>query len=179
MKETDKIIIPLSKTKITLLTFGAIAFVVVGFLFTINPEKYVTLIFRNKELIRIAGIASIGFFGLCGIYLTLKLFDTKPGLIIDQNGVLDNSSGISAGLISWNDVQHIDKLEIARQRFIMIIVSNPEDYIKRQNNGFKRRVMKLNLKKYETPLQISTNGLKIEFDRLHNALINSWKKYAN
>ena len=179
MKETDKIIIPLSKTKITLLTFGAIAFVVVGFLFTINPEKYVTQIFRSKELIRIAGIASIGFFGLCGIYWIFKLFDTKPGLIIDQNGVLDNSSGISAGLINWNDVQHIDKLEIARQRFIMIIVSNPEDYIERQNNGFKRRVMKLNLKKYETPLQISTNGLKIEFDKLYNALINSWKKYAN
>jgi hypothetical protein len=74
MKDTDKILIPLCKTKITLLILGSIAFVVLGFLVTTNPEKHVTIMFRNEVLIEIVGIASIGFFGLCGIYLTKKTF---------------------------------------------------------------------------------------------------------
>ena len=132
MKDTDKIVIPLSKSKIALLMLGSIVFVVFGFLFIMNPEQFVTIIFRNKEMIRIAGIASVGFFGLCGVYLAIKLFDKKPGLIIDKSGITDNSSGISAGLISWNEIQDISILQIVRQRLIMIIVSNTEGYIGRE-----------------------------------------------
>ena len=162
-----------------MLTLGAIAFIILGFLFAINPEKYVTVMFRNKEMIRIAGIASVVFFGLCGVFLTIKLFDKKPGLIIDEIGIMDNSSGVSAGLINWGDIQDIKTIVVARQKIIQIIVTNPDDYIDRQNNRFKRRVMKLNQKQYETPLQISTNGLKIKFDILNDMLVKFWKKYAN
>jgi len=166
MKETDKIIISLSKSKITLLLTGSIVFVILGILFILHPERFLTIFFKNEEIIRITGFTSVGFFGLCAIFYVIKLFDNKPGLIIDKNGILDNSSGISSGLIPWQDIQDINVLKIVRQKIILIVVSNPEDYIVRQKSGFKRKISRLNYNKYETPVQITANGLKIGFNEL-------------
>lgn len=178
MKETDKIIIPLSKSKITILLTGSIIFVIIGVLFILHPDRFLTIFLKNKEIIRITGFASVGFFGLCAIFYIVKLFDNNPGLIIDKNGILDNSSGISSGLITWQDIQDINVLEIARQKIILIVVSNPEDYIARQKSGFKRKILRLNYRKYETPVQITANGLKIKFERLHTLLLTYKEKYS-
>jgi hypothetical protein len=179
MKETDKIVIHLSKTKITMLTLGAIVFVILGVLFILHPERFLTIFFKNEEAIRITGFASVGFFGLCAIFYVVKLFDNKPGLIIDKNGILDNSSGISSGLIAWKDIQDINVLEIVRQKIILIIVSNPEDYIVRQKRGFKIKISRLNYNKYETPVQITANGLKIGFNELLAILESNLTKYKD
>ncbi len=67
--------------------------------FICNPEKFVSYIFRNPELIRISGIAAIIFSTLCILYISIKLFDKKPGLTIDQKGITDNSNYNKVGLI--------------------------------------------------------------------------------
>jgi len=79
----------MSEIKITLsrrkLLFGlicSILFVVLGIQFILKPERYISFVFRNIDFIRIAGFASLIFFGLCSIYILLKAFDKKPGLII-------------------------------------------------------------------------------------------------
>lgn len=177
MKETDKIIVSLSKSKITLLLTGSIVFVILGILFILHPERFLTIFFKNEEIIRITGFASVGFFGLCAIFYVIKLFDNKPGLIIDKNGILDNSSGIPSGLIPWQDIQDINVLEIVRQKIILIVVSNPEDYIVRQKSGFKRKISRLNYSKYETPVQITANGLKCSFKELLEMINNNLKIY--
>jgi len=177
MNETDKIIIPLSKSKITLLLTGSIIFVILGMLFILYPERFLTIFFRNEEIIRITGFSSVGFFGLCAIFYVIKLFDNKLGLIIDKHGIIDNSSGVSFGLIAWQDIQDITLLEIVRQKIILIMVSNPDDYIVRQKSGFKRKIMKLNYDNYETPIQITANGLKCSFDELFEIISSSFKKF--
>ena len=97
----NKIEIPLSKKKITLLLFAAIAFIAGGIWIAINPERFIPNIFgiTNSEIIRICGIVGILFFGAAGIYGIMKLFDKKVGLIIDSNGITDNSNASSIGLI--------------------------------------------------------------------------------
>lgn len=177
MKETDKIIIPLSKSKITLVLTGSIVFVILGILFFLHPERFLTIFLRNEEIIRITGFASVGFFGLCAIFYAIKLFDNKPGLNIDKHGILDNSSGISSGLIAWQDIQEITVLEIVKQKVILIMVSNPDNYIARQKSRFKRKIMKLNYDNYETPIQITANGLKCSFDELFEMISSSFKNF--
>ena len=162
----QRIEIQLSKSKIILMLLGALAFVAIGLWFVIAPPTIENSYWGNPNKIAIAGYASITFFGLCAIFLIRKLPDNKPGLIIDDTGLIDNSSGLSAGQILWSDIENISVVEIHRQKLIMLHVKNPKHYIEKQASLFKRKGMELNSKMYGTPLSISANGLKVSFDTL-------------
>jgi hypothetical protein len=169
---TEQIEIPLSKMRLILTLIGAIGFVAIGFWFVIDPPKISNPFFGNPTTIFVIGIASILFFGLCAVLIARKLPDNKPGLIIDDVGITDNSNGVSAGKILWSDIENISVMEIRRQKIIMLHVKNPQDYINKQTSGFKKRMLKINLNMYGTPLSITSNTLKINFDELINILYN-------
>ena len=95
----NKIEIPLSKKKISLLFTGAIIFVIFGTLFLITPDTFISPIFRNHQTIRIVGIVAVLFFGVVGIYVFRKLFDKTIGLTIDENGITDNTNSPDLSLL--------------------------------------------------------------------------------
>ncbi len=96
----DQIVIPLSRTKIVLLFLGAVAFVLLSvWLWTIADHQTR----HNPLYVKAVAIAGASFFGLCAGFAFIKLFDTKPGLIIDSDGIVDNSSGVSAGRVPWQE----------------------------------------------------------------------------
>jgi hypothetical protein len=115
---------------------------------------------------KMVGYASIIFFGGCAFIFIRKLPDGKPGLIIDDSGLTDNSSGLSDGQILWSDIEKVSVIEISGQRIIMLKTKNPQDYINRQTSLFVRKGMELNNRLYGTPLSLTANGLKISFDDL-------------
>lgn len=165
----NKIEIPLSKTKILLLLIGAIAFVILGTLFLIIPDTFISPIFRNPQAIRIAGIVAVLFFGAVGLYGFRKLFDKTIGLTIDENGITDNTNATSVGLIDWNDIVEIRTEQVMSTKFLMIFTSNPDKYMERVN-GFKRKLMQGNMKMYGTPLSITSNTLRYDFDDLQRLI---------
>lgn len=162
----QRIEIPLSKKKIFLMLLGALVFVVIGLWFVISPPAIENSYWGSPTKIGIAGYASIIFFGLCALLLFRKLPDNKPGLIIDRIGLTDNSSAVSAGQILWSDIEKISVIEIHRQKLILLQVANPQEYINKQTNSFKRKMMQMNHKIYGTPFCIASNALKISFDKL-------------
>lgn len=170
----QRIEIPLSKQKIILLLSGSIAFVAVGLWFVLSPPAIENTYWGNPVKMVIAGYASILFFGLCSFLLIRKLPDNRPGLILDNSGLTDNSSGISAGQIAWTDVANISVIEIHKQKLIKIHVKNPQEYISKQTNAFKRKLMEMNNNMYGTPFSISANGLKISFDELLKVLTDKF-----
>jgi uncharacterized membrane protein YobD (UPF0266 family) len=174
-KAGQQIKIPISKKKLILMIIGSLIFVGLGVLFVMNPEKYTSPIMRNPKVIFISGLASILFFGLCFPFMVKKLGDKSPGLVISDQGIFDNSSGVSAGQISWKDIDDILVIKIHRQRMIILQVNNPQDYIERQTSTFKRKMMTINYKIYGTPLSMTSNGLKISFDELFAILTNKLK----
>lgn len=157
--------IPLSKGKLLLSALGAFAFVAIGFWFVLAPPTTYSSFFGPAVTI-IIGLIAILFFGGIAILVIGKLFDPRPGLIIDEQGLTDNSGGLSAGQILWADIEDFSVLQIQRQRLILILVKNPQDYIDRQRNGWKRKLMAMNYRQYGTPVSISTNGLRISFAEL-------------
>ncbi|WP_373552871.1 STM3941 family protein [Haliscomenobacter sp.] len=159
------ITIPLSKGKLLLSTFGAFAFVAIGFWFVLVPPSRTGSSVESTFLM-VLGLVAILFFGGIALLIIRKLFDPRPGLIINEEGLTDNSGGLSAGQILWQDIEDISVLQIQRQRLMLILVKNPQDYIDRQSNGWKRKLMAMNYRQYGTPLSISTNGLKITFAEL-------------
>jgi hypothetical protein len=175
MASVQRIEIPLNKSKILVMLAGALVFVAIGFWFVIAPPEIKNAFWGNPTRLKIAGYASIIFFGLCAVIFTRKLPDTKPGLIIDHLGLFDNSGGLSAGQILWEDIESISVLEIQKQKLLMIHVNNPQDYIGRQTNFLKRKGMEMNYKMYGTPVSITTNGLKISFHELFTLVNQSYE----
>jgi hypothetical protein len=167
---TQPIIIALNKTKIIPMFVGSLVFVILGLWLILMPPKTGNSYWGNETKMRIAGYASTIFFGTCGFLYARKLSDNKPGLVIDDQGFTDNSSSVAAGQVLWSDVNYISVTEVSRQKFVMIFVNNPTEYIDRQSSFFKRKVMAMNYKMYDTPINISANSLKISFPELYSTL---------
>lgn len=168
----DKIEIPLSKTKISLLVIGAVIFVIHGVLFILLPDKFTTTFLGSPKTIMIVGVSSVLFFGAAGIYGLIKLFDKSTGLIIDENGITDHSNASSVGLVEWPDILEIRTEQVMSTRFLLIFVSNPDKYLDKAS-GFKRKLMKANMKMYGTPLSITSNTLRHNFDDLERLVMSS------
>tara|TARA_R110002050_G_scaffold179449_1_gene312831 strand:- start:1876 stop:2427 length:552 start_codon:yes stop_codon:yes gene_type:complete len=178
MNESFKI--PLSKTKITLLFLGTLIFVSLALWLAIDPENFKVSVFRYRsaELIRLVGIIGVTFFGICSFFIFKKIFDKKNGLIIDENGITDNSNATSIGLVKWTDITGIRVLEVVNQKFVMLDVSNPEHYIELKKNRIGKMAMKANYNKYGSPISITANSLKADFKEVWEIIEKQYEKNA-
>jgi hypothetical protein len=175
---TTPIEIPLSKRKLVLMLIAAAAFVASGIWFLLYTSSMLSAVSVSPSFIKLVGIVAIVFFGICCVFIARKLFDNRPGFIITETGLIDNSSGISAGEIPWKDIRGITNTTIANKRFIMILLHNPEEYINRQTSILKRKAMEMNYKHYGSPVSISTSGLRCSFGELKQLLDGKFKEYG-
>ena len=156
---------------------GSLVFVGLGFWFLIHPPITNHWLFGNMTLFFVIGLASVLFFGFVAVTIFIKFSDQKPGLIISRHGITDNSSGVSAGLIPWADIQEIKISKVMSQKFLMILVNNPQAYLDKVKNPLKRNAMKMNYKTYGSPISISSNALRTNFEELHRILVLKMNDY--
>jgi hypothetical protein len=109
------------------------------------------------------------FFTILGVYIFFKLFDTKPGLIIDNHGIYDNSSAAAGQMIRWERMKGFRVEQVASTRFILIDIENPEEFIS-QFHGIKKRLISSTYKMYGTPVSISTSALDFRLEKLTQIL---------
>jgi hypothetical protein len=149
--------IPLSKTKNILLVLISLGFVAIGvWLITMPHVTWVSIVLGSTSAI---------FFGACGLVALKKLIDTQPGLIVNELGVKDNSSVASVGVIPWADVLDVQPSFVSGQKFVSLMMRDPEAYAER-GNALQKRLARMNIKLVGTPVNISANTLKISFDEL-------------
>jgi len=172
----EKIEIPLSKRKISLLLVAAIGFIFFGVLFIIMPESFTSQICRSPVVIRITGFFGITFFGVISFFLIRKLFDNRVGLKIDQYGITDNTNGTSIGLIEWKDITGVKKIQVTSNKILMLQTNKPEKYIERATNLIAKQAMKANYKMYGSPISILAQSLKISFDELETLILHEFQK---
>lgn len=170
--------IGLSKKKIFLVLIGSIIFIILGIQFIINPEQFNRSGHRSIEFIRTTGFSSVSFFGICLIYGLFKIFDKKPGLIINDNGIIDNSHYGSVGLIDWSQVKGIRTVQVKSTKILLIDVSDPEEFIKK-SPWIVALLMKASVKMCGTPLSIASTSLNCNFYDLEKLVAKKWKKYKN
>ena len=162
----DRIVIACSKSKLGLMMLGALLFVAGGlWLFAIADTQG-----RYPPIyVKAVSVAAIGFFGLCGVFVLLKLFDDSPGLVLDREGIVDNSSGVAAGRVAWRDIRDIQVMSVSGQRFLALVVAEPEKYLAK-GNPLKRWMVRMNYRTYGTPVFISANSLKVKLDDLEQQI---------
>ena len=167
------IIIPLNKGKLFFGIGGSILFVMMG-VGLINSAIDVS---ENNLLAKIVGAASILFFGATGIYGIVKLFDKKAGLIIDEKGITDHSNATSIGLIKWSDMTTIRVRQVMATKFLLIDIKNPETYLEKSGSNMQRKLMQANMKKYGTPITITSNTLSTDFSELEKMVQKKFAEY--
>jgi len=178
----DKIEIPLSKNKLFLIIGGSLLFVVLGIWLVANAagfQEHSMGLLRNPFVVKGVGISGIVFFGFTTIYGIRKVFDKKVGLLIDSKGITDNSNASSIGLIEWNDISEIKTQQVMSTKFLLINVVNPEKYIGKATSGMKARLMRANMKMYGTPLSITSNTLKFDFEKLEELIQSEYNRNMN
>lgn len=161
----DKVVVSLSKSKLLFHFLGAVAFVVGGiWIWSIaDTQKQFPPLFMKG-----VALANISFFGLCAIYGCSKLFDPRPGLIIDDQGIVDHSSAVAVGRILWCDCVALIVTEIVGQRFITILVLEPQKYTAR-GNFFARMLKVINTKMTGKPDQHFVNFAAYPIRRARSA----------
>jgi hypothetical protein len=162
----ERIEIKLSKKKAVLSFSGALAFVVGGLWMVSvsdNQVRYIPL------LLKVTGYSSILFFAAAGMFILYKLFDSKPGLVIDNEGLHDNSNASSAQLVTWSQIKGIKIEQVMSTRFILVDIHDPEGFME-NIVGLMKRLMMGNYKMYGTPISIISNSLNCNTENLYKII---------
>ncbi|WP_121809259.1 STM3941 family protein [Mucilaginibacter kameinonensis] len=168
--------IPLSKSKIIKGLLGSTAFVAIGLWLLIRQPHIGNPVFDNALVKYGASIASIIFFGFAAFFFLKKLGDKKPGMIINNDGLYDNSSAATIGLIPWDDIIGVSVSSVMNQQFLIICLKNPEQYIAAQTNLIKKKSFGFNYKNYGSPIAISANTLQCNLYELKAQIENKIAK---
>jgi len=174
--ETTSIKIPLSKGKMIFLLLGSLLFVILSAFIFLNAEEMITRRIGNPIIIKIIAIIGVLFFGVILMSILKKMMNKQSGLIISNEGIWDNSSGVSVGMIKWEDIVGIRKVRASGVNFILIDVKNADSYLNNTKGTIKRQAMKANMRKYSTPISLSAAGLKISFNKLEILVQNEYEK---
>src|SRR5271168_2787791 len=88
----------------------------------------------------------------CATYVLFRIFDTSPVLVVDADGIIDNSSWISVGRVPWSEIRGLKVLTVGKQDFLTIEIFDPEKYIQRP--GYTKLLFRnQNIKRYGSPIQ--------------------------
>lgn len=175
--ERNPIEIPYSRTKLAALCVISVLFVSLGLWFSLKPQDVTSSAFQSPALIRIAGLVVMLVFGACGIFILKKLSDKKPGVIISNEGITDQSNASSVGFIPWGDVVSIKELDVFNQKFVGITVKNPEHYISLQTSFRKKKLLQANYKMYGTIANITANALQCHHHQLKALVEDMYARY--
>jgi len=160
MDNKNTIVINLRKTKLKVWLTLSLLFIGLGIWLTLQDSTFYKII----------GFLLIISFAINIIDLIIKKINSKRGLIIDENGITDNSPSMISKQILWNDIIEI-KTTKAINRILIIMVKNPEYYINSNEiNSFMRNSFKSYLKEFGSPFIISENTFHCDFNELKNIL---------
>jgi hypothetical protein len=183
MESTDEKIIELSRAKLVRLVLASCAFVALGaWLLSfdageIRSGRSFGFFYNSPPLVYGLGLLAVVCFGPVGLFGVRKMFDKRPGLVLNSAGVVDNASGVAAGFIPWSDVTGARIHEIHNQKMLVIGVRDPRKYIDR-GGPLKRVLHKASYKMGSGPVAISSVSLKMEFPELVALFERYQRKYG-
>lgn len=162
--------ISLSRFKLIKSLVISILFVLIGLWMILFQPETGNPIF-NAPLIKYgAAIVCIFFFSWAALALARKLGQKESGILIDENGITDRSSANSVGLIEWKDITGFSSAKMMRQKFILVQVTNPKNYIEKASSAVLKKSLEYNAGTFGTPIAISANALACKLPELEARL---------
>lgn len=122
------------------------------------------------------GVATL-LLGALTVFTVTRLFSRKPGLVLDHEGIIDNSSYSSVGRIPWNEITGVrvvtppvvrrspTAIPIQAPRFLVVDVRDPQRFIDGATL-LKRWFLRANAAGLGSPVAISPSSVHIDTDAL-------------
>lgn len=127
-------------------------------------------------IFQITGIVVFIFCIFTAAQKVKKRNDTRSGLTIVKEGIVDQSSDIGIGLIKWKDVIEVDEDASRDSKLVVIKVKRQDAYVKQAKNSAVERLLKQNIRNFDTPVVIDTKYLEKTFGDVLELLIQETSK---
>lgn len=105
-----------------------------------------------------------------------KIFDNNPGLVIDNDGILNNSNMFSSIFIPFTDIKELQIVHVLSTKILILHVWNNKKYTETAKSLIAKKLMLANQYKYGSPISITSGSLKINFEDLTNLITSEWAK---
>lgn len=168
-REEELVIYP-SPRKLFGLCAASIIFVLIGggmFAVGLNEEELPVPVIA-------VGLVCVLFFGSCLIYLLYRLLNKKPSVVLDDQGMMDDSSYIGGGRLRWDQIEEIMMYDFMGQRFIGLKLADTQAFLTQQS-GLKKMLMKLNRGMVKAPVNISQQGVAMPLGELYVQMVERWR----
>lgn len=126
--------LPLRRTSAVLLALLALGFVAAGVWFTAAIGLPSLDFSRNRladEAMRSIGLLSIAFFGACFVAIAALVLRRGPGLVIDDEGIVEHTSGMAAGRVRWEEIVDVQARDQPGGRMVALWVSDLDAHLDR------------------------------------------------
>lgn len=164
-----QIAIPISKLKVALSFMICVALIVISIWIMTSPVSSAS---------RGAAVLFALSFGYGAIMFAKMILDSRPGLVLDEEGIFDPSGMSIVGKVRWEEIESISALRIKTERMIVVQLNDPAQYISR-NKGMTRKRLTFHMAMFGSPIYISSGTLLIEFDELFQLMNEKLKQYTN
>lgn len=161
---TGRMVIGFNKRWLLFTLLGAAILVAAGIYIWVLADNPDTPAARRSAY-RIVGAAVTILFSLGFLAFLYKLLQRQPALVIDDQGVIDQASGITAGRIPWEDITGFEIVSVGAAPLFVVHVANPNDYLSRAG-AMKRKVGEANLRRVGSPIAMSANFIDADIDEL-------------
>lgn len=152
-----------------------------SFVFVLLGAIFIGIYFSEEDIslwMIIVGVVAVLFFGFCLVYYIKEIIIHKPILVISDEGIMDRSSFIGAGLVKWEEIADIDFIDFSGQIFLGIFTHDRELIINR-TSSVKRILNQLNKGLIESQVNIPAKNLNCPKEELIEQINKYWTKHAN
>ena len=155
----DTVLIGNSRLKYLLFLFVSLGFVGGGVFMMLGEDT---------SGVRWIGLANILFFGAGAALFVRQLFDSRPRLKIDAQGINDRTLGV--GIIPWPEITNAYVKSIRGNDFICLVVRNPDRWIGSLSPA-RRVMLKANKALGFTELNINLGGTNARTQEIHELIL--------
>jgi hypothetical protein len=170
---SDRVAVPLRKGGLVKVMLSALL-VVVGCVWLRAPRDSGAPTTPALEILSVIGIL---FFGSAALFAARKVLDGTPALVLDSEGMLDNSSALAVGRVRWAEITQIRVIEVARQRYLSVSVRDPEPFLEK-GGPLRRKLNRANFLKVGAPINIKATTLAMPFDRVVERVSDFYRMYG-
>jgi hypothetical protein len=169
----ERIAIPFSRLKCLVILAAASVFVAACAFFAAHAESQVRY---SPIFVRIVCGAGVLFFAAAAIMSVVRLFDSRPGLVIDRQGIDDRTNFSAIGRVDWSDIRGLRTTKARWNSGLVVELHDPARFARRGN--IVQRLLRTGA---VSPVVLGSNALDVPFDTMAEIVRrfhDDWKAQA-
>ncbi len=119
--------------------------------------------FASETVFNLFAVLMFLFFLIIAGTYWKNMKNKEAGVELSKQGIDDQSSSISVGLVKWQNVIGVEQVKSVTANYLVIKLKNPNKIIENAPNKAVERLLLQNMRIYQTPLVINVSTLDSDF----------------